>query len=283
MRIIISTVFCFVTAWLSVAAALAQPAAAGWQPGPGAVQSNTYTGSVDAPAIGATLPAFGNFLVSGWFVDRTAEGWAGADNMQVWLGTMDGGGSILSKGVVALPRPDVASSLGNPYWSASGFVATVPGWLVPPGPQTLSVYLHTPGGGWWYQSISITSTATAATLPSTTPTVPASGPPIVVVNQPVEGETLNGRTGEPYVIEGIVSDPIGGPPAIDFVDIWIFGERDTPTGTDLGQATIASDGSWSLRFTATRFPSTHTNIFVYAHSKTTRLTTEIIRGFNISG
>ena len=50
-----------------------------------------------------------------------------------------------------------------------------------------------------------------------------------------------------------------------------------------GTATVLSDGSWSLTFLPTRFTSTHTNIYVYAHSRTTSLETELVRGFNIVG
>ncbi|MCA1645331.1 MAG: hypothetical protein LC797_07645 [Chloroflexi bacterium] len=39
----------------------------------------------------------GSFTIAGWFVDHTAEGWAGADAMQIWQGTMDGGGKLLTK------------------------------------------------------------------------------------------------------------------------------------------------------------------------------------------
>src|ERR687888_281581 len=69
----------------------------GWQPGPGAVQDNTYQGFIDQPTSGATVPGSGSFLVSGWFVDTTAQGWAGADDVQVWLGKMGGGGAKLAQ------------------------------------------------------------------------------------------------------------------------------------------------------------------------------------------
>ena len=65
--------------------------------------------------------------------------------------------------------------------------------------------------------------------------------------------------------------------------VWIFGERDASGGTQLGTVQVGSDGSWSLTFKPTRFTSTHTNIYVYAHSKATGQTTEIVRGFNIKG
>src|SRR5919202_1148566 len=111
--------------------ALAQ--ASDWLPGPGAILDNTYQGFIDQPANGATVPGSGSFTLSGWFVDTTAQGWAGADDVQVWLGTMDGGGSMLAKAQFAESRPDVAAALANPYWAASGFVAGGPGSAVPAG------------------------------------------------------------------------------------------------------------------------------------------------------
>src|SRR5438094_9906440 len=120
----------------------------GWQPGPGAILDNTYVGFIDVPANGATVPGSGSFTVAGWFVDTTAQGWAGADDVQVWLGTMDGGGRMLAKASFAQNRPDVGAATANPYWSASGFGAAIAGSSVPSGSQTLNVYAHTPSKAW---------------------------------------------------------------------------------------------------------------------------------------
>src|SRR5216683_3189103 len=109
----------------SVPAALAQ--SAGWQPGPDAAADSTYDGFVDIPHNGDSVPGSGSFTVAGWFVDTTAQGWAGADDIQVWLGTMDGGGRMLAKAAFAQNRPDVGAATGNPYWSASGFGASIAG------------------------------------------------------------------------------------------------------------------------------------------------------------
>jgi hypothetical protein len=222
--------------------------------------------------------------VTGWFVDQTAQGWAGADAAQVWLGTMDGGGKMLASLSVGQSRPDVASALGNPYWAASGFSGLVPGSSVPAGGQTLYVYLHTGGKGWWYKTVNVTGGAAgAAPAPAPSGGTAAGGPPVITITAPVEGENVRAAGSSQYTITGSANDPTYGPGAIDSVDIWIFGERNSSSGTDLGNATVSSDGSWSLTFTPTKFPSTHTNIYVYAHSKATGQTTEAIRGFNIKG
>src|SRR5262245_10186296 len=114
-----------------LAALLIAPAAASadpltsWTPGPDAILDNTYDGFIDAPSPNATVPN-GAFTVAGWFVDKQAEGWAGADAVQVWQGTMDGGGKQLATGQIAQSRPDVATTQGNPFWINSGFSATLP-------------------------------------------------------------------------------------------------------------------------------------------------------------
>src|SRR5215207_995025 len=107
----------------SAPTAAAQPA--GWSPGPGAILDNTYDGFIDTPTNGATVPGSASFTISGWFVDKQAQGWAGADDVQIWLGTMDGGGRLLTRALFAQNRPDVATATGNPYWAASGFSATI--------------------------------------------------------------------------------------------------------------------------------------------------------------
>jgi hypothetical protein len=262
----------------SVPAASAQ-AAGDWSPGPGAILDNTYAGFIDLPSNGSAVPGSGSFTVAGWFVDKTAQGWAGADDVQVWLGTMDGGGKMLAKAVFAQSRPDVATALGNPYFAASGFGASVAGSSVPAGAQTLNVYAHTGGKGWWFKGIGVTGggsgTGTAAPSPSA-PSAPASGgAPVVIISNPTENQNVS--TKSDYTINGSVSDPGN----IDRVEVWINGERNANSARLLGTTTPTSDGSWSVAFTPTHFASTHSNLYVYAHNKATNLETESVRGFNI--
>lgn len=256
-----------------------------WAAGPGAASdASNYAGNIDMPSNGATLPA-GSFPVSGWFVDKTADGWAGADDMQVFLGQMGSGGTMLAKGVVGENRPDVASALGNGSWAQSGFAATVPGSSIPSGTQTLDVYVHTPGKGWWFQPLTVTGgggaaggggSSTPAAAPATSGS--ATGAPQVTVTSPAENENVSTRRGD-YTINGSATEPGVGPQDIDRVEVFLDGER--ATGFDLGTATPASDGSWSLTFTPTHYASNHSNLYVYAHSKSTGRETEIVRGFNI--
>src|SRR5579872_1512736 len=211
--------------------AAAQSAGSGWQPGPGAVDDNTYNGFIDTPTGGSTVPGSGSFTVAGWFVDTTAQGWAGADNVQVWLGTMDGGGKMLAQAVFAQNRPDVAAATGNPYWASSGFGASVQGSSVPAGSQTLYVYAHTPGKGWWFNTVSVTGGGSGTGAAAPAPAAPAApvaagGPaPTITITQPTEGQNVNASGGHTFTITGVANDPNNGPGAIDSVDIWIFGEK----------------------------------------------------------
>jgi hypothetical protein len=267
----------------------ALPAAAqtvGWTGGPGAAADVTdYTGFIDTPSSGGTVPTASPFQIDGWFVDKTAQGWAGADDAQVFLGQMGNGGTMIAKGIVGENRPDVGGALGNPYWSASGFAVNVPAAAVPAGTQTLNVYLHTPAKGWWTEPLMVSASATApgvVSAPVPTGTVSSSvatGAPQVTITDPTESQEISTRNGD-HTITGTATTPGAGPSDIDRVEVWINGERDT--GTQLGTATPASDGSWSVTFTPTHFASTHTNIYVFAHSKSTGRETEVVRGFNIT-
>jgi len=243
--------------------ALAQ--SAGWQPGPGAILDNTYDGYIDVPRNGATVPAGGSFTVAGWFIDHTAQGWAGADDVQIWLGTMDGGGRMLAKALFAQNRPDVGAATGNPYWSASGFGAAITGSAVPAGSQTLNVYAHTGSKGWWFKGVTVTGggsgTGSAAPAPS------AGGAPVITILNPTAGQNVS--TKSDYTINGTVTDPTN----IDRIEVWINGERNSQYATLLGTSVPDRDGSWSQTFTPTHFPSTHSNLYVYAHNKATGLET----------
>jgi hypothetical protein len=286
-RVLTATAACF-----AVIASMAAPAAAqsqSWQGGPGAILDNTYVGFIDQPANGAGVRGSGSFVVGGWFVDTTAQGWAGADGMQVWLGAMDGGGKMVATGIVGQYRSDVGKFLGNPYYSYSGFSASVPGSSLPSGSQTLYVYMHTGGKGWWYKTVNVNvggaaaSTAPAAGGAAAAAVNPGGDAPILVVTAPKEGENVKASGSSTYTITGTAKDPVTGAAGIDSVDVWINGEKNSSGGQDLGQANLNGDGSWSLTFKPTNFASTHTNIYVYAHSKTTGKTTEVVRGFNIVG
>jgi Bacterial Ig domain len=126
--------------------------------------------------------------------------------------------------------------------------------------------------------------APAAPAPAAPPAAPvASAPPQLVIQNPAENQLITAKGGASFTITGTATDPVAGPGGIDRVDVWIFGERNTNGASDLGNATLLSDGSWSLVFLPTRFVSTHTNIYVYVHSKVTGLESVGSRGFNIVG
>ena len=256
---------------------------AGWQPGPGAAGDPTYAGFIDVPASGATVSS-GGFTVAGWFVDQTAQGWAGADDVQVWQGTMDGGGKMLAKALFAQSRPDVASALGNPFYAASGFVAQIGNGAVGTGSQTLSVYAHTPGKGWWFKQVSVNVSSSAAAAPA--PTTGGSSASIVVgFVKPADGEKVLTTKGD-YEIQGFAIDKAAGPnqgvagSGIDRVSVYLGAREEN--GTFLGDAelgfsdaTAASYGSqfgsggWRITFKPTKFHANTYLLYAYAHSAVT--------------
>jgi hypothetical protein len=259
-----------------------------WSPGPDAMLDNTYEGYIDQPTMNASV-ATGNFNVTGWFVDTQAQGWAGADDIEVWLGTMDGGGTMLAKAAIGENRPDVAAALGNPYFAPSGFSAVVPANALSAGQQTLSVYAHTPDKGWWYSQVQVNVSATAPqTAPAAAPGPVVSGGalPTVVIQEPKSGDSLS--TQGSYQIIGYALDQAAAPnqgiqgTGIDHVYAYMDAEPENG-GTALGDATLAfadsaaaaaygpqfDNAGWRLTFKPTQFHSgTHT-LFVYAHSVVT--------------
>jgi hypothetical protein len=138
----------------STVAAQSAPGASAWAGGPAASgDSRLIAGVIDAPQANATLSA-ATFQVAGWFVDQSAQGWAGADDVEIFVGTMDSG-RPLAHAQFAQNRPDVANALHNGYWTPSGWSATIPLTALPAGANTLSVYAHTPGKGWWYRQTTV--------------------------------------------------------------------------------------------------------------------------------
>lgn len=135
----------------------------GWLGGPGAVGDNTYSGVVDAPGAGVQITRPGAIQLAGWFVDRTAEGWSGADDLEIYLGTLGNGGSLLNHALFAEDRPDVAATFGRADWLRSGWTAIVATNSLLPGANVLSVYVHSPAKGWWYKQVTVNLTSSATT------------------------------------------------------------------------------------------------------------------------
>jgi hypothetical protein len=139
----------------------------GWLPGPGASGDNTYSGVIDAPVAAAPVITSGAVQMAGWFVDRTADGWAGADDLEIYLGTMGNGGALLTHAFFARERSDVAATFGRPDWTASGWSAIVPTTALVPGNNVISVYAHSPAKGWWYRQalLNVNASATGRVAP----------------------------------------------------------------------------------------------------------------------
>jgi hypothetical protein len=247
-----------------------------WTPGPGAVGDNTYDGFIDLPTNNATIGT-GSFTASGWFVDKTAQGWAGADDVQLWLGTMDGGGQLLTRLNFAQSRPDVAAAEGNPFWAASGFNGVVPPNALAVGPQTLSVYAHTPAA---------------------VPSVSGAALPIVAIEKPKDGEQV--LTKSDYEIMGYALDRTAAPnqgvagSGIDRVSVYI-GAREDPNSVFLGDADLGfSDATaaslyggqfqsagWRLTFKPTQFHANTYLMYAYAHSAVSGKEDSAVRFFAI--
>jgi hypothetical protein len=259
----------------------------------GAAGDPTFTGYIDSPAQNANVGT-GLFNVTGWFVDNQAQGWAGADDIQVWQGTMDSG-SLIAEANISQKRPDVAATLGNPFWAASGFTAFINFGTLPVGSQTLSVYAHTPGKGWWYKqvAVNVSGEAPAASVapppPSPAaafapaPAIKSSAFPIVVVEKPTSSENI--ATHGDYTMSGYALDTNSSVSqgsqgtGINLIDLYLDKEPENggaflgnadlgfsdQAATDLYGPRFASAG-WRLIFHPTQFHVGQHTLFVYAHS-----------------
>jgi hypothetical protein len=190
-----------------------------WLPGPNSAGLSTLSGTVDQPQSGNSSQ------LNGWVVDTSAQGWSGIDNVQVWNGLMDSGGQLLSAAIIQLDRPDVAASLGNPYFAPSGFSANVPSSAFGSG-TILYVYAHTPDKGWWYLQV-LSSGPSAAFM----------GGPRLDVETPTALATVHSNAA--YTIRGTAYDPRADPSkgtGVDRVQVYLNGDR--KTGIYIGDATL---------------------------------------------
>jgi hypothetical protein len=269
--------------WLPPAA---QATPGEWQPGPDALLDNSYIGSLDQPVSGSTVASTQSVVVSGWVVDRTADGWGGIDNLHVYDG-LAGQGTFLGQASFAQSRPDVAQALGNPFWSNSGFVLTLPAGSLGPGGHTLTVYAHTPSKGWWSTQVSFT-VGPAAPPPSAQPD------PINVILQP-RGITI-AKTQDRYTIRGYALDPSATTDSgIDRVEVYMDELRGRSDAKFIGTADLGhnqtdaanlygprfSAAGYQIDFKPNNFDVGNHHVYTYAHSSITGKETIDTAGFNI--
>jgi hypothetical protein len=145
---------------------MAAQAGDGWLRGPGATGDSTFTGAIDAPAMNRRITTPGALQLAGWVVDRTAEGWAGVDDVEIFLGSLGNGGAVLANALFAQDRPDVARALGRPDWTAAGWSAAVSTNALVPGDNVISMYAHSPAKGWWYRQVTVHVGAEATSRPA---------------------------------------------------------------------------------------------------------------------
>jgi hypothetical protein len=227
-----------------------------WLPGPDGAGPSTFSGTVDQP-LGAT-----SAQLTGWVVDTSADGWAGIDKVQVWNGLMDGDGQLIGDAVLQVNRPDVAATLGNPFYASSGFTVNVPASTFANNDthlashvRALSVYIyaHGPSKGWWYQQVwaygsagPSDTTAPGAANGSAAP--PASGSAAATNGAPAAGPRLDIETPTDqatvhstaaFTIRGTAYDPLADPSkgtGVDRVQVYLNGDR--KSGVYIGNASL---------------------------------------------
>jgi hypothetical protein len=258
-----------------------------WLPGPDAMFDNTFSGIVDLPVGGSTVAFNQSVVVTGWVVDRAAEGWAGIDDLHVYDG-LPGQGTFLGQASFAQPRPDVAQALANPFWSSSGFILTLPVGSLAAGSHTLGIFAHTPSKGWWY-------TQTSFTIGPPPPPPSALPDPINVILQP-RGITI-AKTLDHYTIKGYALDPSATrDTGIDRVDVYMDELRGRSDAKFIGSADLGRNSSeatnlhglgfqtsgYQIDFKPNNFDVGNHHVYVYAHSSITNKETLDTAGFNIS-
>ena len=189
-------------------------------------------------------------------------------------------------------------SLGNPYWAASGYGAVIPPGSLSGGQQILSLYVHTPGKGWWYKQVqaNVSGSAPAAAAPA--PFVSGGALPVVGIEKPSSGENI--KTANTYTLMGFALDRNAAAnqgsqgTGIDSVTVYVDAEKDNG-GTFVGEADLAfsddeaastygsqfANSGWRLAFKPTSLHAGSHTLFVYAHSVVTNKETFQTVGFNI--
>jgi hypothetical protein len=270
--------------------------AEGWSAGSQASGEDTYVGVVDEPSPGASLPPNAQVVVRGWVVDQTAEGWSGIDQVQVFAGTMDGGGRLLANASVAQDRQDVAQTMGNPFWAASGWSAVVPAGALTGGSNALNVYIHAPDKGWWSRPLPVQVQAAPVPVPVAA-SRQFSDDPLVVVQAPLPDTAVEPSV-QTLTVRGIALDRnaaantgVGGS-GVSHVIAYLDGDK--RQGTFLGEATLGKTSrdatgwgerfgtaGWEMQIHPTEIAEDPHALFIYARSAVSDNETLVIVPFRI--
>ena len=104
--------------------------------------------------------------------------------------------------------------------------------------------------------------------------------PDLTITQPTAGQSVS--TVGNFTLRGTATDPTAGPRAIDRVEVWLNGRRNTQGSISVGIARLEGDGGWSLTFSPTRFAAMNSNLYVYGHSRVSGNTAVAIVNFTIA-
>jgi hypothetical protein len=222
-----------------------------WLPGPDATGDNTIIGFIDQPQSGATLTPNSNVYLQGWVVDQSASGWTGVDDVQVYIGQIDQGGTLVAHANTGIRRDDVAAAFGNPYWATAGFTLSFAQSGLSIGPNVLTIYAHTPNRGSWYKQIQVQVPAP--------PDRPYADDPLLIVRQVVPSSGVNeldiDHTVANVIVSGYAIDRnmptnlqlgVGGS-GVSTVQFYLDGARNGG-GTLLGSATLGQQNREATGF-----------------------------------
>jgi hypothetical protein len=214
----------------------AADASSPWSPGPNAIGDDTFVGVIDAPGSVSTVTRNSNVVVRGWIVDRTADGWTGIDDVQIYRDLQGQGGEfLLVRASIGIPRDDVASALGNPFWANAGYTAAFSDAGLVVGSNPIAIYIHAPDKGWWYQQIDVQV--------QPLPAIAYADDPLLVVQQALPSLTVDHAqttiTLRGYAIDrNLPSDQKLGVGGSGVARIRVFLDGPRGTGTLLGEAEL---------------------------------------------
>ena len=210
----------------------------GWTAGPSAVGDNTYIGFIDTPATGTTFLPNSMVVVQGWVVDQSAAGWTGIDQVQIYLGLQDQGGTLMVQANLGTRRDDVVSATGNSFWANSGFSGSFSANSLPVGSSTLTVYAHTPDKGWWYRQLQVSIPAA--------PDRAFADDPLLIVRQAAPSLDVSQQSTPTLILTGYAIDrnlPLNqqlgvGGSGVSRVQAYLDGPRVAGTGPLIATATL---------------------------------------------
>ena len=216
---------------------------------------------VGTPSNGSTVTI--PLTISGWAVDRAAASGSGVDAIHVYAYPNPGSGRpalFLGVATYGLSKPDVATQLGNPQFTNSGFLLSVDG--LESGTYQIVAFAHSAVANAFNQAKAFTVVVRGTRMSLDSPVNHATVPAPIFVSGWAVDDSASSGTGVDAIHAYAYPNPGSNAPAI-FLGVAAYGLVRPDVAALMGSQRFQNSG---FLLSVTSLPAGNYRIVTFAHS-----------------